>query len=162
MKMLRRANVRKSYVTARTVRKFASLTLFLILVGGCIFIAEKHYNLRAPSVSIFNPVDVSWDHLRSERWSYTLHHDTRVAHLSFLPKGGVGASMGTRAGGLETVKGITYKWNIKTPTLLEFTDEDGANVYFTFSLSSLAKNSAVITDVSTGEVLSFTRSYQGH
>ena len=122
---------------------------------------SKHYNLDAPSVSLRDPVDVTWDHLQTERWGYTLHHETRVAYLYFSPRGGVAATMGTRDGALESVTGVVCKWRVKTPTRLEFTDQDGAMVYFTFELSDLAKRTAVFTDVSSGEVLSFTRDYQG-
>ena len=92
---------------------------------------------------------------------YTLHHDTRVAYLGFSPHGGVGATMGKRDGAVQSVTGIGYRWRTKTPTRLELTDEDGVVVYFTFDLKDLTKSTAEVTDVSSGEVLSFTRSYHG-
>ncbi len=141
--------------------KKLTLTVSLILVVGCVYVTSRFYNLDAPSVSIGNPIDVTWNHLQTERWGYTLHHDTRVAYLGFWPHGGVGATMGTRDGPLESVTGIGYQWRIKTPTRLEFTDEDGVVVYFTFDLNDLTPNSATVTDVSNGEVLSFTRTYHG-
>jgi hypothetical protein len=72
----------------------------VVLVIGFVCVACKFYNLDAPSVSIFKPVDVTWSHLLAERWGYTLRHDTRVAYLGFWPHGGVGATIGTRDGAL--------------------------------------------------------------
>lgn len=153
-------NPPKPSLASRPRRNTLYLGLCAFLVGGCGFVVYQHYNLDAPSVSLLRPVDINWNHLHTERWGYTLHHDTRVAYFGFGPDGGVGATMGTRDETIASVTGIVYQWRIKTPTRLEFTDVDGVTVYFTFELNDLTRNCAVVTDVSNGEVLSFTRSFQ--
>jgi hypothetical protein len=140
----------------RRVICFLGLVLFF---AACCFAACKHLNLQAPSVSLTTDPEATWNHLQTERWGYTLKHDTRIAYFGFSPHGGASATTGTRNGDTETVTGVAYKWRIETPTRLVLTDEVGITVYYVFDLNDLHARTATATDVSTGETLSFIRKY---
>ena len=147
--------------TVASRRKLLRIAAIGSVLVFATVLAYQHRNRTAPSVGLDGAVAITWEHLRTERWGYTLHHETRVAYLGFWPHGGVGATMGTRTGDMEVAAGIGYKWRIETPKRLIFTDQDGVKVYFTFDLIELAEDTALVADVSTGELLSFTRRYYG-
>jgi hypothetical protein len=135
---------------------FLGIALFF---ASCSFAAYKHLNLQAPSVSLTTDPNVSWNHLQTERWGYTLKHDARVAYFGFHPHGSVSATTGTRDGETEAVTGVVYQWRIETPTRLVLTDEGGFTVYYVFDLTDLHARTATVTDVSAAETLSFIRKY---
>ncbi|QDT04737.1 hypothetical protein K227x_31320 [Rubripirellula lacrimiformis] len=131
----------------------------VVVVCGIAVLWYSHPT--APSVAGGGPIAVTWQHLRNESWSYTLDHRTKVLDLRFSPSGVVSSTMGARDGDLISVSGLVYHWRMDTPKRLIFTDQDGVAVYFTFDVKALTKHAAIVTDVSSGESMSFTRRYRG-
>ena len=159
LKMLQTDVADKHAAPRRFRRRAICFSVLTIFTAVCLFAVYRHQNLGAPSVSLTTDTEVTWNHLKTERWGYTLNHDVRVAYFGFWPHGGVGATMGTRDGDIESVTAIGYKWRIETPSRLVFTDQDGTAVYYTFDLDDLSARTATMNDVTSSETLHFTRNY---
>lgn len=113
----------------------------------------------APSVANVRPLVVSWDHLKTEKWQYSLQDPTRIADFRFLPHGVVTTSTGTKSGNVYSVSPIAYHWHIGKSGSLVLTDESEATIYMTFTLVSLTDSSAVLVGDGSTTKQEFTRRF---